>query len=159
MARILCLALTTKEFFKVTVSLDHFEGFDPGNDPDIADFGIVRAGEPYEDALKRLAALGCKTSIIGSIEVKNSGKPFRLTIRPTNRRNPRSRVEYVSVCRSMPAEAHVISPACQDRSLTLGRHISPDKRLLSIMSTHDRRLAVPRFSDAYQGRAHGHDYR
>ena len=90
---------------KITVSLDHFEGFDSGDDPDFANFEIVRAGEPYDDLLKRLAALGCETSIIGSIEVKNSGKPFRLTIRPTNRRSPRSTVEYVSVCRSMPADA------------------------------------------------------
>ena len=91
---------------EVAVALDHVEGFDPGDDPEITDFEIVRAGEPYHDALKRLAALGCETSNIGSIEVINSGKPFRLTIRPTNLRSPRSRVEYVSVCRSVPAEAH-----------------------------------------------------
>ena len=91
---------------EVTVALDHVEGFDPGDDPEIADFEIVRAGEPYHDLLKRLAALGCETSNIESIEVINSGKPFRLTIRPTNPRSPRSRVEYVSVCRSLPAKAH-----------------------------------------------------
>jgi hypothetical protein len=91
---------------EVTVALDHLEGFDPGDDPQIADFEIVQAGEPYHNALKRLAALGCDTSNIGSIEVMNSGKPFRLAIRPTNLQSPRSRVEYVSVCRSVPAEAH-----------------------------------------------------
>ena len=84
---------------EVGVVFDRMAGFNPGDDPELADFEIVRAGELFRDALARLAALGCNTDSVESIDVVNVGKPFRLTIRPTNFRSPRARVEYVSVSR------------------------------------------------------------
>lgn len=58
---------------EISVEVDRMAGFDPGDDPELADFEIVRAREPFRDALARLSALGCNTDDIGSINVVNAG--------------------------------------------------------------------------------------